>query len=79
MESGDLWLVRVGRVHADSGPANILICGPIVSWKAALYPNVAETFSYSGSFRSIDANHIWYSVHVTLCLCLRYQCQQPSG
>ena len=34
--------LRVGRAQADSGPANILICGPIVRWTTALYLDVAE-------------------------------------
>jgi hypothetical protein len=33
---------KVGRVQAESGPANILICGPIVRREAARYTNVAE-------------------------------------
>lgn len=38
------WLVRVGRVQAESGPANILICGPIVRRETARYTNVAKGF-----------------------------------
>lgn len=41
---GVKWLIRVGRVQAESGPANILIWGPIVRREAARDTNVAKGF-----------------------------------